>query len=813
MGSTPRHEQRRGRRTANGRSQRPPAVDPTIEVRERGSGNGAVPIGAATNGSGSNGGARPPRIPKPAASGRRDKPRLRKLRTALVLLGLSLLAFVSWIFGIMMAVAQDLPALENRAQFARAQNPVVYDANGEEIATLTNNEGRILLPSEDIASTMKEAVVAVEDARFYSHRGVDYQGIARAVYQDMIARSATQGASTITQQFVKNALEAQDSRTIFQKLREAALAYHLERQWSKDKILTEYLNSIYFGEGAYGIEAAARTFFGSEHESCGDLGGACASELRPHEAALLAGMISSPSAHDPIANPEAALERRNFVLQRMTEQGYITESEFRDYAAIPLPEEKDVSPPEEDSQAPYFTSWLRQQLVDMYGPGQAFGGGLEIHSTLDLELQREIEEVVSARLSGIEPTASVVVLDNETAGVLAMVGGSDFEEVPFNLATQGSRQPGSAFKPFTLITALQEGHTTGEVFTSAEQALPFKSKVAKENGRGTKVVNELFEVSNYEDSYLGSASLATATTYSDNAVYTQLGMQVGPADVARTARRMGIESDLRSENRYAVNGDKFEPYNPALILGGLTNGVNALEMAHAYLTIAKEGYRMSGTMAASEGGVVGINKVTKQTGDEQPNPGGNPVETNDGSSGENEVSSEEVIDPAVAGETRTLLESVVSGGTGTNAGSSAADDVWGKTGTTDDNGDAWFCGGDADITACVWVGHPDGRVPMETEYAGQPVDGGTYPALIFADLLTAWEELVDARDEETGEDDDEETDEDLEAPLEPEAPVEPEPDLEAPADDAADAPANESGGGGGGGAPSPTEGGGAASPP
>jgi len=815
MGSTPRHEQRRGRRTTIGRSQRSPAVDPTIEVREGRSAQGTARIGAATNGSG-NGGGRPPRIPKPAASGRRGKPRLRKLRTALVLLGLSLLAFVSWIFGIMMAVAQDLPALENRAQFARAQNPIVYDVNGEEIATLTNNEGRILLPSEDIASTMKEAVVAVEDARFYSHRGVDYQGIARAVYQDMIARSATQGASTITQQFVKNALEAQDSRTIFQKLREAALAYHLERQWSKDKILTEYLNSIYFGEGAYGIEAAARTFFGSEHEGCGEIGGACASELRPHEAALLAGMISSPSAHDPIANPDEALERRNFVLQRMAEQGYITESEYGDYAEIPLPEEKDVSPPDEDSEAPYFTSWLRQQLVDRYGPGQAFGGGLEVHSTLDLELQREVEEIVSTRLSGIEPTAAVVVLDNDTAGVLAMVGGSDFDEVPFNLATQGSRQPGSAFKPFTLITALEEGHTTGEVFTSAEQALPFKSKVPKENGRGMKVVNELFEVANYEDSYLGSASLATATTYSDNAVYTQLGMQVGPADIARTAHRMGIESDLRSENRYAVDDSGFQRYNPALILGGLTNGVTPLEMTHAYLTIAQDGYRMSGTMAGGEGGVVGINKVTKQTGDEQPNPGGNPVETNDGTSGENEVASSEVVDPSAAAETQTLLESVVSGGTGTNAASSAADEVWGKTGTTDDNGDAWFCGGDADITACVWVGHPDGRVPMETEYAGQPVDGGTYPALIFSDLVTAWEELLDARgeDDDEGDDGDEETEEDLEAPLEPEAPVETEPELDAPAEDGTDAPANESGGGGGdGGAPSPTEGGGAASPP
>ena len=767
-----------------------------------------------------------PSGPTPPPGNGRKRPRLRKLRMALVLIGLALLAFVSWIFGIMMAVAQDLPALENRAQYARAQNPVVYDRNQEEIATLTNNEGRILLPSRDIAGTVKEAVVAVEDARFYGHRGVDYRGIARAVYQDILARSAQEGASTITQQFVKEALEAQASRTIFQKLREAALAYHLERQWSKDKILTEYLNSIYFGEGAYGIEAAARTYFGSdlEHEGCGEGGIAptCASQLRPHEAALLAGMIASPSLYSIRENPEGAQARRNFVLQRMMEQGYITEEEYADYSQRPLPDVEALTPPSENSEAPYFTSWLRQQLVDKYGAGRAFGGGLAVHSTLDLDLQREIESIVDTRLAGIEPTASVVVLDNDTSGVLAMVGGSDYDEVPFNLATQGARQPGSAFKPFTLVAALEEGRSSSDVFTSQELELPFKSRVPKDKGKGTRVVNELFPVSNYEDSYLGSATLATATTYSDNSVYTQLGMQLGPDKVARTAQKMGIESDLRTDNRYAVNGGKFYPYNPALILGGLTTGVNPLEMAHAYETIAEDGRRISGTLAASDGGVVGINKVTQRQGTD-PNAGGKPVETLDGESGENEVKTEPVVEPGVAQEARTLLTSVVTSGTGTNAASSATDDaIWGKTGTTDDNGDAWFCGATEEITACVWVGHADGRVPMETEFAGSPVDGGTFPALIFADLLGAWEALQDERnpDEEEDEDDGEE--------LEPLVPVEPDPEPapeaepEAPTDDAAApaSPATDGGGGGGadqgGGGNSggpPLDGGGGAAPP
>ena len=200
------------------------------------------------------------------------RPKLKKLRFALVFLGLSVLAFVSWIFGIMMAVAGDLPQLESRAQFESAENSIVYDINGEKIATLTNNQGRILVGSADIAPVMKEATVAIEDQRFYEHRGIDYEGIGRAVFQDILSMGATQGGSTITQQFVKNALRAQGSRTVFEKLREAALAYQLERHWDKDKILTEYLNEIYFGEGAYGIEAAAKTYFGWNHPGCGEPG-------------------------------------------------------------------------------------------------------------------------------------------------------------------------------------------------------------------------------------------------------------------------------------------------------------------------------------------------------------------------------------------------------------------------------------------------------------------------------------------------------------------------------------------------------------
>jgi penicillin-binding protein 1A len=681
-----------------------------------GSGNGAGPL-RVVEGGGDGDGDEP-----------RAKPRLKKLRAALVVAGLGLLAVISWVFGIMMAVAQDLPALENRAQYLRAENSVILDRDGDRLATLTNNEGRVLVESHEIATVMKEAVVAIEDRRFYEHRGVDYRGIARALYQDILAGSAEQGASTITQQFVKNALAAQNSRTVFQKLREAALAYQLERHWTKDKIITEYLNSIYFGEGAYGIEAAAKTYFGSQHEGCGEEGQpTCASELLPWEAALLAGIIASPTAYSPRDQPESAESRRNLVLQNMADQGFITDEEFADYSTRVIPPPSQIEPPADDSAAPYFTSWLRQQLVDRYGAGEAFGGGLVVHSTLDLDYQAAVESAIDSRVSPVGLDASAVVLDNETAGVLAMYGGSDFQKEPFNLATNGLRQPGSSFKPFTLVTALEEGHTTGEVFNSAQVDIPFQVRIPKKDG-SVKTLPDVFEVNNYADTYRGAISLATGTTYSDNAVYSQLGAAVGLDDIADTAHEMGIRTDLGDPNglRYALDGQPFGPYPPSMVLGSQV--VSPLEMAHAYLTIEEDGDRVTGTMAASKDGPVGIEKVVDSTAEDA-----DPVEDKTGESGLNESVRDQVLSPETASTAASTLATVVTSGTGKRA--ITGEPTWGKTGTTDDNGDAWFCGATPDITACVWVGHAESREPMLTEFGGQPVDGGTIPALIFADLV------------------------------------------------------------------------------
>ena len=665
-----------------------------------------------TDSDGSGGNGKPPDdiAPPPAPPSlpqRRGRPRLKKLRMLFVLAGLALLALVSTVFGMMAAVSTDLPAIYNFAQFRAAKNTVVLDDTNAPIGTLSSDQNKILLTSGQISQNVKNATVSIEDSRFYQHSGIDYHGIARALVEDVLSRSAKQGASTITQQFVKNALEAQGSRTVFEKFREAALAYRLEQHWSKDKILTEYLNTIYYGEGAYGIEAAAHTYFGYNHPGCGTQAEPCASVLLPQEAAMLAGVISSPSAYDPKVDAVAAKGRRDEVLSKMLDQGYITQQQYTEGVRSALPSASDIQPPKIDSKAPYFTTWLRQQLVDKYGAGKAFFGGLKVKSTLDLSLQSAAEAAVYNRTAALGITSSVVVIDNKTGGVKAMVGGPGYDSQPFNIASYGARQPGSSFKPFTLVSALELGHSPYEVFSSQPKVFHF--------GKHGK---QLFPVHNYGDSYLGSASLITATQYSDNSVYADLGLNLKKTPkestkyIARTARRMGIVSPVS--------------VNPAMVLGGLKVGVNTLEMAHAYETLAEDGLRISGTLAPDPGiDPIAYTKVA--TGD------GHTVD-------ENKSVKTRVVPTSVANTAKQLLANVISGGTGTNAAGVSSYE-WGKTGTTENNGDAWFCGATRDSTACVWVGHADSVTPMLTEYGGAPVDGGTIPALIWHDVMSSWEQI------------------------------------------------------------------------
>ena len=315
----------------------------------------------------------------------------------------------------------------------------------------------------------------------------------------MLPGGSTQGASTITEQFVKNALEAQGSRTVFQKFREAALAYQLERQWDKDKILTEYLNTIYFGEGAYGIEAAARTYFGWSTRAAAQRGhDTCAKDLTPPEAAMLAGIIASPSAFSPRINPQAAMDRRNLVLKDMLDQGDIAETEYNQGVDTQLPAASEHRKPSDESEAPLLHLVAAPAGRRPLWPGRAFGGGSRCTARSTSTCRTRAGDREST-LSGVAPTASVVVLDNETGEVKAMVGGNDFQNHPFNLATNGHRQPGSSFKPFTLATALSQGISPGTSYASNEKI--FKVPHSK---------NEYFDVHNYGDEYYGSSSLETA---------------------------------------------------------------------------------------------------------------------------------------------------------------------------------------------------------------------------------------------------------------------------------------------------------------
>ncbi|MDW5596721.1 transglycosylase domain-containing protein [Conexibacter stalactiti] len=659
-----------------------------------------------------------PRLPRLRRRRRREgKPKIKKLRLLSILFGLSLLAVVSTVFGMMMAVASDLPDLENRQQYKdNKHNSVLLDYRGRRLGILQNNDNVVLVTDRQIAPAMKHAIIAIEDKRFYENAGFDLKGIGRAVVQDVTRGGAVQGASTITMQFVKNALEAQNRRTPFQKLKEAALAYHLTRQWSKTKILTEYLNQIYFGNGAHGIESAARVYFGKRH-AFGQAGGCgtsrmnmCAAQLTTPEAAMIAAVVASPSLYDPIQNPDNAKARRDLVLRYMRDQGYITASEYAEDIHDPLPTQDDLTPPQETSESPYFTSWIRQQVVDHFSAFRAFNGDLQITTSLDLDLQRAAEDTINQMLppdSGL-PSASLVAIDNRTGEVRAMVGGSDYTTRPFNLATQGQRQPGSTFKPFTLVTALENGISPDNVYSSTQKEFPVP-------GTGGK---EAFIVRNYGDAYAGSASLRSATTTSDNSVYAEVGIQVGTKKIARTAKKLGIRTPIST--------------NLAMTLGGLREGVTPLDMAHAYQTIATGGKRVwNDDLGAPDRGPIGIHMV--RDGD------GKIIEDNRRS-----LDAKQVIDPAIAAETRAIMESVVSYGTGTKAQVSGTI-VAGKTGTTENYGDAWFVGWNDQLTIAIWVGYPDRLIPMLTEYAGEPVAGGTYPSLLFHNFLTSARAIFDQR--------------------------------------------------------------------
>src|SRR5262245_45949433 len=524
---------------------------------------------------------------------------------------------------------------------------------------------------------MRQAIVATEDRRFYEHHGVDLRGIARAVWADVSHQGVVQGGSTITQQLVKNSCVT-TARTISRKLKEAALAWQLEQHWSKLRILTAYLNTIYCGNGADGIRRAAQTYFNTT-----------ASRLTLGQAALLAGIPSDPSRYDPVTNPKAARARRLEVLQAMQSQGDITPFDLQLAARTPLPRAQDVRLPGIQGPAPYFVNYVKQQLIEKYGTRRVFGGGLNVQTTIDLRLQKLARNAIQSVLSEPNgPSAALVAVRPRTGEILAMYGGDNFRQSQFNLAVQGERQPGSSFKPFVLATALKQGISPATTFASKPVNIFIGDKY--------------WPVTNYENDYIGYGDLVTATAVSDNSIFAQLTKLVGPASVAKTAHQVGITRHL----------------NPYFAIGLGADAVSPLEMARAFSTFADQGRRVDGSVFGNRPRAVArISNATGKLVDTH-----RPVYL-------------AALSPDQDALLTSILEGVIRSGTGKRA--ALPDRVAaGKTGTTENYGDAWFVGYTPQLATAVWVGYPNKLVPMTTQYHGEPVAGGTFPAEIWRAFTT-----------------------------------------------------------------------------
>jgi penicillin-binding protein 1A len=603
--------------------------------------------------------------------------RIRKLRLLALVLVLGVLGLCSFTLGLLRAIAADIPSLDPAEVAARSQqaNTYLYAGDGHTVlAILRGSQARVIVPPNQISPWIKHAIVAIEDKRFYEHRGVDTRAILRAVWHDLTHHGSVQGGSTITQQFVKNSING-GAPTISRKFSEAALAWRLEQEWPKDKILTAYLNTVYFGNGAYGVQQACKVYFGHGAES---------GQVTPAEAALLAGIPEDPSLWDPVAHPKLAQARRNLVLRQLLEQHYLSQRQYRRWVRSPMPDPEKVRLPATQSQAaPYFANYVTDQLVRRYGTRGVYGGGLRVRTTIDLGLQRLAQDAIATVLPpSVGPTAALVALDPHTGAVLAMVGGRNYHHSQFNLATQGERQPGSAFKPFVLAAALKEGIAPATILDSRPTSIFIGDKV--------------WNVDNYESEYQGPIDLNRAIATSDNAVFAQLTNIVGPPTVARTAAALGITTPLRP---YFAIGLGAEPATP-------------LEMARAYATFADGGYRLDDSMYGNEPRAIAC------------------VGVGTGKCAPNYALPKKVLDSNLAAIEDQLLGSVVRSGTG-RAAQLPGWYVAGKTGTTENYGDAWFVGYTPDLVTAVWVGYPDALRPMLTEYHGEPVAGGTYPALIW----------------------------------------------------------------------------------
>jgi penicillin-binding protein 1A len=586
--------------------------------------------------------------------------------------------------------ACDLPSIERYDPLPLAQTSFLYAADGTLITQLHAAENRVVLREREMATSVRDAAVAIEDQRFYSHHGVDARAIARAAVVNAGEGRVVEGGSTITQQLVKNLYVGQ-ADTLRRKLDEASLAWQLEDRLSKDRILTKYLNTVYLGEGAYGVQSAARTYFSID-----------ADDLTLSQSALLAGLISAPNHFDPFVHLESAYGRRNVVLRAMLDQSMIGLRAYRTAVREPIVLRRGEVGGRYDF--PYFVDYFK----DWFLANPAFGatrqerykllftGGLRITTTLDPRLQGVAESAVRSVLAyPADPDGAMTVIDPRTGFVRAMVGGSDVDywrdsdAGRVNLATGTGglgRQTGSAFKPYALVAALESGLSPSTVFSA-----PSSIDVPLENG-------EIWHVTNAEGGGYGSMTLHSATINSVNTVYAQLIDRLGADRVVETAERMGMRCCLRvSEPRTPLL-----PYLSA-VLG--TNESNTLEMASAYGTLATGGRHVNPVPVISITDPQG--RVVWQA---DPRP-------------------KQVIEPQVATTAADILQDAVSYGTGRNA--IIGRPQLGKTGTADTHTNAWFVGAIPQLTAAVWVGFHEGSIPMEPPVTRITVFGGTWPAQIW----------------------------------------------------------------------------------
>src|SRR3954468_9379054 len=608
----------------------------------------------------------------------RGRPRNKALLAVMVVLVLIALAGLSAV-GYVISIAASAPPLDSLKPRDLGSQSEVRAADGTRLGFIQSNELRRPVGGSRIPKSLKQATVAIEDERFYHHKGVDYAGVVRAAVKNLSSHKTVQGGSTITMQLIRN-LYISRERTYQRKIREAKLAEELENEHpgvqGKGWILDKYLNTVPYGtlggQTAVGVQAASRAYFGKPVQ-----------KLRLSQAALLAGLPQAPTTYSPVRAPEKAEARRNEVLAKMAELGMIS----RETAVKTMKKGLGlhVSRYFTSRRESFFFDFVKDELIKEMGAKTVRQGGLRVDTTIDLKKQQAAREAISGRLAGIGPSSAIVTIDPKNGYIKAMASSADYGKSKFNLAAQGHRQPGSTFKVMALMTALRKGVDP--------RTTTYVSKPLKFNDPQWGPI----DVQTYGHDYHGSITLEQATLFSDNTVYEQLALDLGPPEVKRTAYDMGIKTHL----------DGY----PAESLGGLTIGVSPLEMADAYATIASGGYRNRPTAITKVRFPSGRSELPRRF----------------------RVKRTKVFEDGVTAEATRILKENVQEGTGTraNIGCPAA----GKTGTTDEFNDAWFVGFTPKLTTAVWVGYPNAQIQMKTEYHGGSVAGGTFPAEIWHDYM------------------------------------------------------------------------------